>query len=550
MSSNKRYDNNRILVYSCLHFPFHDKRVFDFLNELEREYRFDRVIDLGDTVDQYSFSRYTKSPAALSASEEIKRAKKCIATLGSIFPRVDVMSSNHCFDDKTEILTKNKGFIKFSELSYEDFVGTYNKESKEIEYQKPSYIHNEDYDGDMIHINSFSRDLLITPEHRLFVSKGTTKNYKMVYAKDLISKKSYRVYQKDSGINTNEEYDISDAKLRIIGWYLTDASQSGNQIFFFQRKSKYTDISSILDSLGISYNIYEKDCSRITHICGKKLKKTPENQIVLTCNNFLKDIVPDRYTIPEWMFSLSQRQIDILLDVMVQADGTFLDYRNGEYKVLYGTELFLNQVQILLTFSGYKAAIKSYREKDWKLNIIKRTDSCIDNFYKRFKIEKYSGKIYCATVPNDTLVVRRNGKISITGNCDRLYSKAMINGIPREYIKPYREILEAPQDWKWYKDLSITIDKTRDKVYFCHEKGANALSLAKSISMNVVMGHLHATAGVNYFNNPLKEMFAVQTGCLVSDKGPPFEYNKKHVFRPVKAACIIIDGVPEIRRLK
>ena len=229
MSSNKRYDNNRILVYSCLHFPFHDKRVFDFLNELEREYRFDRVIDLGDTVDQYSFSRYTKSPAALSASEEIKRAKKCIATLGSIFPKVDVMSSNHC---------------------------------------------------------------------------------------------------------------------------------------------------------------------------------------------------------------------------------------------------------------------------------------------------------------------------------DRLYSRAMINGIPREYIKPYREILEAPTDWKWYKDLSITIDKTRDKVYFCHEKGANALSLAKSISMNVVMGHLHSTAGVNYFNNPLKEMFAVQTGCLVSDKGPPFEYNKKHVFRPVKAACIIIDGVPEIRRLK
>ena len=26
--------------------------------------------------------------------------------------------------------------------------------------------------------------------------------------------------------------------------------------------------------------------------------------------------------------------------------------------------------------------------------------------------------------------------------------------------------------------------------------------------------------------------------------------DKKHVFRPVKAACIIIDGVPEIRRLK
>lgn len=227
--SERRYDNNRILVYSCLHFPFHNKNVFDFLNDLNNEYKFDRVVDLGDTTDAYALSRYPKSPSALSASEEMKRVRKCIAILGSIFPKVEVMESNHS---------------------------------------------------------------------------------------------------------------------------------------------------------------------------------------------------------------------------------------------------------------------------------------------------------------------------------ERLYSKALVNGIPREYIKPYKEIIEAPKDWKWHKDLILTIDKTRDKVYFCHEKGANALSLAKSISMNVVMGHLHSTAGIQYFTTPLDEYFAVQTGCLISDKGVAFEYNKKHVFRPVLSAAIIIDGKPEVIKLK
>ena len=52
--------------------------------------------------------------------------------------------------------------------------------------------------------------------------------------------------------------------------------------------------------------------------------------------------------------------------------------------------------------------------------------------------------------------------------------------------------------------------------------------------------------GIQYFANPLKTMFAATTGCLISDKGCPFSYNKANLYRPMKGALIIIDGVPEL----
>ena len=137
-----------------------------------------------------------------------------------------------------------------------------------------------------------------------------------------------------------------------------------------------------------------------------------------------------------------------------------------------------------------------------------------------------------------------------SNHCERLYSKATSGGIPREFIKPYKELIGAPDGWKWHTDLTLTVDKTREKIYFCHERSSNPLALAKSIGMNVVHGHLHASQGVQYFANPLRQLFAVTTGCLISDEGAPFKYNKSNLFRPICGAVVIVDGDPIILRLK
>ena len=141
-------------------------------------------------------------------------------------------------------------------------------------------------------------------------------------------------------------------------------------------------------------------------------------------------------------------------------------------------------------------------------------------------------------------------EVMASNHCERMYSKATAGGIPREFLKPYRELIGAPDGWKWHRDYTLTVDSTREKIYFCHERGSSPVALAKAIGISVVHGHLHNTQMIHRFCNPIRELFAATTGCLIDDKGPPFAYNKANLYRPMKGALLIIEGKPEMKYLR
>lgn len=75
-----------------------------------------------------------------------------------------------CFDDKTEILTQDwRKFFK--ELTSTDFVATLNPETHDFERQLPTDYVNDTYKGTMYHFNSRTIDLLVTPEHRMYMQR-------------------------------------------------------------------------------------------------------------------------------------------------------------------------------------------------------------------------------------------------------------------------------------------------------------------------------------------------------------------------------------------
>lgn len=93
--SKKRYQNNKILVLADVHFPFHSKSLFDFLNDVNNKEKPDRVIINGDLTDSYQFSSYSKSLSADSPVRELKNMRKEVKKLASIFPEVIITDSNH-----------------------------------------------------------------------------------------------------------------------------------------------------------------------------------------------------------------------------------------------------------------------------------------------------------------------------------------------------------------------------------------------------------------------------------------------------------------------
>lgn len=88
--------NSSILVIPDLHVPFHHPDAFDFLDAVSNRYSPDRVVCLGDEVDKHNMSFHDSDPdIPFSASGELEKAIWHLKDLYLLFPRVDVIESNH-----------------------------------------------------------------------------------------------------------------------------------------------------------------------------------------------------------------------------------------------------------------------------------------------------------------------------------------------------------------------------------------------------------------------------------------------------------------------
>lgn len=94
-SDSVEHDNSRILLISDLHIPYHHQDAIAFLTHLKEKYNPTRVICLGDEVDGHALSFHDSDPDLPSAGDEIRQALPVIAELFKIFPKMDILESNH-----------------------------------------------------------------------------------------------------------------------------------------------------------------------------------------------------------------------------------------------------------------------------------------------------------------------------------------------------------------------------------------------------------------------------------------------------------------------
>ena len=76
-----------------------------------------------------------------------------------------------CYDKETEVLTKS-GWKLFSDVSMDDEFATLNSEHY-LEYHKPIDIISYKYNGLLYHLENRDISLKVTPNHNLYVSKGS-----------------------------------------------------------------------------------------------------------------------------------------------------------------------------------------------------------------------------------------------------------------------------------------------------------------------------------------------------------------------------------------
>jgi predicted phosphodiesterase len=124
-----------------------------------------------------------------------------------------------------------------------------------------------------------------------------------------------------------------------------------------------------------------------------------------------------------------------------------------------------------------------------------------------------------------------------------VWRKAKTNGIPRQYIKSYNDVLGVGDGWKWSFDLTITLPNGQ-RCYIHHGKTSNVIQLSQQMGMNAIQGHYHEACRIDYWGNPTGLYWGMQCGCLIDDDALAFSYNNVNIKRPVIATGLIINSIP------
>lgn len=363
---------------------------------------------------------------------------------------ISVLGNHDCHDEETEALTK-EGWKRYFELSKNDKIATINKYTKEVEYQHPEEVIQYNYEGEMYSIKNNYTDLLVTPNHRMLYRRPHHDEYSYCTAEELHNI-GEAIYFRSNGSNFNDEYPIKDDYLRLFAWINSDGSVGhrdyGNNYTIYQNERKVNKVLEVLDNLGIGYSVYNRN-RNIDSIGGVKLKRFNHTEYCIMLNlkqsnqeviDFLTKHLPDKYIIPDVLEKCSERQVDVYLSTYIDGDGTRKKNRkNDNWASIYGTRGILEQIQRLAIENGYTSTMSKYRNTQHRLSVIKDKNSTRIKKNNKSK-EHYSGKVWCLSLPNKNFFVRRNGKVSVQGNCERM-----------QYIS---DVIYA-----WYKnDPNVTVN--------------------------------------------------------------------------------------------
>jgi hypothetical protein len=411
------------LLINDIHVPFHETKPLEAALTFAQKERVTGIFINGDAWDCASLSFWPSVPRDFNA--ECSEFIDFLDFLIQEFPKAKIVykGGNHeCFSQDTEILTEN-GWLSFNDLSKNIKVGTWNINTNQIEYQYPLAIHQYEHVGLMTNIKGERTDMLITNNHRLVFKSQSSKKW-IIDELENINISNNRIILPCSGNSNQENNKFTDDEIRIAGWILTDASirkkpNSEGLYSFYQRESNYKIITSILDRLDWKYSVNIRDC-KVTEIDGRILKSKPERSVTIRLlkdsHNKARRIVESRGKLPEWAFNLSNRQFTILLSSIVDGDGSRHKSCPETSWMVYKDKLFLDSLQAASVHYGYRATISKYKDKHYRLNINPGNVVHIDRLMNHVSHVDYDGIIWCVTTPNDTVVVRRNGKVSITGN--------------------------------------------------------------------------------------------------------------------------------------
>jgi UDP-2,3-diacylglucosamine pyrophosphatase LpxH len=135
-------------------------------------------------------------------------------------------------------------------------------------------------------------------------------------------------------------------------------------------------------------------------------------------------------------------------------------------------------------------------------------------------------------------------KLAISNHGLRWVRKASAAEIPTEMMRSYREIIDAPEGWKWAQKW--VFDQIKHPFLMIHGMGYGGVNAHRTAAldsgMSLVHGHLHSHAGISYIKTENQKLWGFNTGCLIDFESYAFSYGKESRFKPCLGAGLIFNG--------
>ena len=335
-----------------------------------------------------------------------------------------------CLDAKTEILTPD-GFKGIND----DFakVAAFDVSTGVIEWRPVTgRIERSMNPGETMYgISSPGLDIRVTGQHRM-VMKGrrNSPRWSIVDASKLADRLA-SWFIPVSGVQPAEGVALSDDEIRFVGWFLTDGSirkvDGGMHIYQSEHQPHNEAIQSCLNGCGFKFSISRSaGQSQFSRTSDLLCYYVGRSQFEHLTEYLDKDF-------PVLFERLDRRQLGVLIEALHLGDGTKFDnqpWTCRSFHISTGRPVFAERLQSLCVRRGYSASLSTHFYNANPIQFVRIKDRTVRHVggptngdgRPTFGLldSAPDEKVWCVENGLGTLIVRRNGKVAIVGNCQML----------------------------------------------------------------------------------------------------------------------------------
>ena len=309
-----------------------------------------------------------------------------------------------CYDEETEILTEF-GWKKFKDVRMCDKVASLEKSSGALQFVRPKLCVRARYSGDMYRVSTERVDLLVTPNHNIYVRNSDGND----------DENAQFVLRRIDSVGVSERLAFMHGGN---GW--TPANSWNSEIFEVVPGKRF-----LANDWAVFVALYTVLCGGSTDGTAVRLRRTPLSEECLKRMGIAFTVADDTVTFADSALATylatfppeSEAAVPFYIRQMPKSviksfvDTVLLSSRDNTVK-LPSKRMADDFVELLLKvgYSGHTAP-----SSDTVVCVEENPLSLVDSAQHISKVT-YSGYIYCVEVPDHVIYVRRAGRPVWCGN--------------------------------------------------------------------------------------------------------------------------------------